>query len=202
MTFTIVSTIWGDKYDAYIPDWLASVEALEPDDVIVATDKLRNFPDWVRQVQTVFEGRYPAAFYLNQACSKVVTDWVWVSDMDDRIRPNMTYILDDSFDIIGVGYERSDGMLYIPAQFDNQEMLDMSWNPIPASSPFKRQVWEANPYPDIAHQDWGFWRKAMRAGFVYKTAGRIVYDYAWHPESSISGAHANNNIYVSEALAC
>lgn len=202
MTFTVVSTLWGDKYDAYVPEWLDSVEPLGADAVIVATDRRRNFAGWVEQVVAEPGGRFPAPFYLNLACERAVTKVLWICDMDDRIKPDAVDILDDSVDIVGAGYQRSDGFVYIPEQFTNVDMLAMSWNPIPASSPFKREVWQANPYPDIAHQDWGFWRKAMRAGFTYKTSGRVVYDYAWHPESSLSGTHANNNIAVSEALSC
>lgn len=202
MTFSIITTIWGDKYDSFLPGWLASVEPFEASRVVVATDRPRGLPEWVTERVVAFEGRFPAPFYLNHACEATESDWVWVCDVDDRLRLDAKRVLEFDADIVGLGYARSDGFSYIPGSYTSESMLSQSWNPIPASSPFKRHVWEANNYPDIGHQDWGFWRKAFRAGFSYQSSGIVGYDYLWHPDSSISGAHANNPGYVTEALAC
>lgn len=202
MSFAVVTTIWGDKYDSYVDGWLDSVEPFKANQVIVATDRHRGLPGWVTERVMAFEGRFPAPFYLNQACGAAETDWVWMCDIDDRLRLNAKSVLEFDADIVGIGYARSDGFSYIPDNYSSPSMLGLSWNPIPASSPFKKKVWQANPYPEVVYQDWGFWRKAFRAEFKYVSSGIIGYDYMWHPESSLSGAHANNAEYTREALAC
>lgn len=181
MSVTVVSCVYGEHYRRFVKRWAEAVAALDPgpDAVIVATDGHVEVPG-AKVVESYCHWRYPQAWHLQQAISAATTDWVWIVDIDDVPFPDGLQGLHDVLgDVWAVGYERSDGEVFIPSRAD----LDASC-PYAAGSMIRTDIFrEAGGFADIALQDWGLWRKLARRGAAFTMSGRAHYSYMRHPRT-------------------
>jgi hypothetical protein len=181
---TIVSALYGDGYEAFVADWAASVHALDPapERVILATDRKLD----LHRVQTLradCDWRHPQAFYLNLAVEWAETEWVWIVDIDDFALPDgLDGIEDVDADVWAVGFDRSDGVVYLPPPLTPESVLAAQTSVIPGSSMFRTDVFrEAGGFRDVALQDWALWRSLARVGARFESSGRPHFRYMRHP---------------------
>lgn len=176
MSVTVVSCAYNG-WEKYQPAWSASVEALErqPDAVIVRGDfgMDRGQCPW----------KHKQAHYLQQAIEAADTDWVWILDIDDEALPDALNGIDDvAADVWMMGYERSDGEVYIPPGLTAAEVYDSPKNLIPAGSAIRTEAFrDCGGYLDVALQDWALWRRLAENGATFETSGRAHYRYNRHP---------------------
>ncbi len=184
MSVTIVTCLYGDSgYDQYVDRWKASVDALQPqaDRIIVSSDRNYSIPG-AQSVVSDCDWKHPQAFYLQCAFEHAVTDWVWQLDIDDLAIPNALRGLDDvDADVWQMGFDRSDGHMYIPPDLTDLQYLWSDKNQYVGSSPIRTDVFHAaGGFPDIALQDWGMWRRLVRMGATIEVSGRVHFRYMRH----------------------
>lgn len=175
MSVTVVSCMYGLAYRRFRGRWEESVRALErkPDDFcIVAPGNVEECP-W----------RHPQAYYLQQAIEKSDTDWVWILDIDDTALPDALNGIDDvEADVWAMGYERSDGEVYIPPQLTAAEVLASPKSLIPGASAIRTEAFRAcGGFSDVALQDWALWRALARNGATFESSERPHFRYNRHP---------------------
>jgi len=189
VTIAVVTSCTGADYHQFLFPWAVAVAGLNrlPDRVIVATDADDDLLDevsvllevwWVRP--TTVPSVHPAVI-VNDAIAWAKTDWVCRLDVDDVIRP---HALDDvdlcDADVYCFGYEVG-GQPVLAPPITAEGMLAFSDNPLAACSPWRRWIWERQPYRDVAYDDWAFWRDAARNGARFAPSGRVDYEYRQHP---------------------
>mgnify|MGYP001354196753 CR=1 FL=1 len=184
MSVTIVSCVYGDPYKRFVPRWVDAIAALKPgpDAVIVATDGDIDIPD-VRVVESFCHWRYPQAWHLRKAVEAADTDWVWVVDIDDLAHPDGLFGIDAvQGDVWQMGFDRSDGLSYLPPQMSAVEFLASERNVYVAGSAFQTDIFhDCGGFPDVALQDWGLWRRLARHGAKVVSSGRTHFKYMRHP---------------------
>lgn len=198
---TIFGSCFG-HYDEYAGRWADAIDHMhiKPEEVFLAVDRTLPIPKWITQVVVDPATEWPIPGYSNYALSFIETEWAWRIDIDDMPLPDMLVGMDPDCDVWHGGYVNQRKNVYIPADVTAQEVLALPYNPILSCSAFRaslgRDVW----YPDIAFDDWGFWRRMAKAGARFKSAKRTLYQYDFHPETSVSGMHASDK-NTREALA-
>jgi hypothetical protein len=185
---TIISCLYGTTHDDYLGDWLHAVGMLNPAprEVVIGTDRYRH----ITSVLEVFRRRqdrssYPQAFHLNSALKEVQSEWVWIHDIDDlAFHDALEGIEHIDADVVQVGYERSDGEVYIPPVMDNEEILALEYNPFVAGSFVRTDILlDAGGFPDVALQDWALWRRLARIGAVFAPGDRARFKYMRHGQT-------------------
>lgn len=181
MSVTVVSCVYGDHYRRFIPRWQTAVSALDPapDAVIVAADSELDITG-AKVIASYCHWRYPQAWYLQQAIMAAQTDWVWIVDIDDVAMPDGLQGLHDVLgDVWAVGYERSDGEVFVPAGGNLDESC-----PYAAGSMIRTDIFrEVGGFSDVALQDWGLWRRLARHGAAFTMSDRAHYLYQRHPRT-------------------
>jgi hypothetical protein len=182
---TIISCLYGTSHEDYLSDWLNAVGMLNPAprEVIIGTDRYRH----ITSVLEIFRrrqdrGSYPQAFHLNSALNEVRSEWVWIHDIDDLAFPDaLQGITESDVDVVQCGYERSDGEMYIPSKFANDEILALPDNPFVAGSFVRTDILlDAGGFPNVALQDWALWRQLARMGAVFAPGDRPRFRYMRH----------------------
>jgi hypothetical protein len=191
MSVTIITALYGDDYDHFLPGWEQAIKQLSPqaDAVLIGTDRERE-----TEHQTIIaalpEGkRWRSPFYWNLCAQQATTDWVWVLDIDDRFLPNAMSILDQrDCDIVQVGYiEQENRTTYLPPRISNDDIIFRDHCAFVCGSPIRRDWLLANPYPDTAYTDWAQWRQSARRGARFEYADRPAYEYRKDFANSMSG---------------
>lgn len=200
MTVTVLTCLFGDGRDGFLPGWLDATAAAGPDATIVVTDRPRDSgvtevittpdPDW----------RWPISWHWNHGFAAAETDWVWLVGVDDRIRPDALRLLDGrDVDVLQVGYHR-DGIDHCPPPLTPDAILAAPDNQLVACSPIRRAAWAAvGGFPDVAFEDWGMWRRLARAGRTFGYASEVAYDLHWNANGATVQYQTAAN--VAEALA-
>ena len=194
MTISVITTC--HTYERFLPGWINSVVSLnkQPDEIIIAatrpdlvTDAIRPFDGFVKIVPAP-EGPWVFANSLNTAIENATGDWiVWVG-ADDRYYPHaLDKVEQTEEDILCIGLEFKGGSWKrpIPVAPTREDILSIRYgNMVPCGSPFRREVWEANPFDPAytPYEDWAFYVKAAKEGFTFATTGTVDYEYAVHAE--------------------
>lgn len=186
---TVISCLYGNTHDRFLGDWLTAVHRLDPApaEVIVATDRYRHITDGV--LETFWRrndgSRHPQAFYLNKALDQVETEWVWIHDIDDVAFPDALAGIENVHgDVWQLGYERSDGLLYLPPQLSAEAVLESARNMFVAGSCVRTEALRSvGGFPDLALQDWALWRLLARAGATFTSSGRAHFLYRRHTDA-------------------
>lgn len=189
MTIAIVTSVYGDEYLAFLPGWAQAVAALDrkPDSIAIAYNgqaseyqaAVNDLLDvtWVADLRPY---RVHPQVRVNAAIAATQDDWIVKMDVDDRLLPHALSGWEDAdADVVNFGY--TVGAMQLPSrQVSASEMLRKAGNSIGSGSPFRRWVWEQNPFEDRAYDDWVFWIKAARAGARFTATGRVDYTYTQH----------------------
>jgi hypothetical protein len=201
MGVTLFTTCFG-TYDRFLPGWLDAALVSGADEVLVVADRVLPVPDGVRLHVASTDFRFVEAGLRNVACEEAREGWLWQIDVDDRILPGAVRLLEgQTADVVQVGYERSDGMMYVPGVIPNADYLASGGNCYVSGSPFRATLFESVRFPDIAWSDWGFWRLAARAGATFAAAWEVAYRYRWEPHDSVTGIYTDPQ-HIVEVLAC
>ena len=173
----VLGTVWGEKYRAHLPEWFASIDALEvkPVQIIVAT-----LPDSVSFLDgfpcEVAVCEHPTVEWMtNAAATKAKTTWLSPCGIDDRYRPEAFNDLPDMADDVGVvsvGVITTNGQM-IDAR-PGQNMLDGNPHGVLGTSYIRRSLWEQlGGYDDrFMISDWALWIKAAMAGAKFWMSSR------------------------------
>ena len=176
----VLGTVWGEKYRSHIPEWFASIDALEvkPDQVIVAT-----LPDEVQFLDgypcDVVVCEYPIFERMaNAAAVKAKTTWLSSCAIDDRYCPeafNDLPDMADDVDVVSVGVITTSG-LRVEAR-PGQNMLDGNPHGVLGPSFIRRSLWERLGGYDERYMisDWAFWVKAMKVGANFWMSSRFTH---------------------------
>ena len=201
MAVTLWTTCFG-SYGRFLDGWIDAAMRSGADEILVASDTERPVPDGVRLEVVDTDFRFREAGFRNEACGLAEHEWLWQIDVDDRIVPDAASMLEgQSSGVVQVGYQRSDGQVYIPSVIANERYLASGGNSYVAGSPFTRKALEvAGGFPDVALSDWGLWRKMARAGVTFAASGRIAYLYRWEPHDSLTGVYTDPQ-HVADVMA-
>jgi hypothetical protein len=187
---TIITAVYGDKYDHFIDGWCEAIENLElkPKQVLIGTDKFRNIR-YKQVVKNTKDVKWRSPFFWNQCIKKAKTKWVWIVDIDDRLKPNALNKLDQQdCDIWQVGYQvQNSHEIYIPPNMSNEKIYSEPYCYFCCASPIQKSWWEKSNYPEVALTDWAMWRKSARLGARFGFAGEALYDYRKDFNNSMSG---------------
>jgi hypothetical protein len=187
---TIITAVYGDKYDHFIEGWLESIENLElkPKQVLIGTDRFRNvnLKQVVRKTENV---KWKSPFFWNQCAKKTKTKWIWICDIDDRLKPNALNNLEQQdCDIWQVGYQvQGSNETYVPPNLINESIYSEPYCYFCCASPIQKSWWEKCNYPEVALADWAMWRKSARLGARFGYANQPLYDYRRDFDNSMSG---------------
>ena len=180
---TVISCIYGDSHDRFLAEWEGGIRRLDPqpESVIVATDH----PRAIRCAKVVIAsaiGKHKQAYHLNRALRDVETEWVWIHDIDDIAHPDALEGIENvDADVWQLGYERSDGMRYLPPQLVRAEVLLSERNPFVAGSCIRTEALRRiGGFPDLALQDWAIWRRLARADATFESSRRTHFWYRRH----------------------
>jgi hypothetical protein len=183
---TVVSCVYGPRFDRFIPGWAEAIAALDPapEAVIVASDRPRVIPG-VTVIEPVCTWRHPQACYLQAAVSWATTEWVWIVDIDDLALPDgLAGIEAVGADVWQMGYLASDGAHHLPPSVAAAEYLAEAGNPYAAGSAFRTAAFRAvGGFTDVAFQDWSLWRRLATAGATVEASNRTHYRYIRHPRT-------------------
>jgi hypothetical protein len=195
---TIITAVYGDKYDHFIDGWIEAVENLEnkPKQIIIGTDKHKNIhaKQVIRSTENV---KWRSPFFWNACAEQAQTKWIWVCDIDDRLKPEALNNLEkQECDIWQVGYQvQGSSEIYIPPNLINETIYTEPYCYFCCASPIQKSWWEQCHYPEVAYADWAMWRKSARLGARFGYANQALYDYRKDFVNSMSGwadADANN----------
>ncbi len=185
---TIISCLYGKTHSRFLPEWLAGIAAMDPQpaEVILSTDRCRFVPQ-VNSVCHRMNGdwRYPQAFHLTKALGMVETDWVWIHDVDDIAFPNALESVDlTRAEVFQMGYERSDGEVYMPPALTAEEVIASPTNPLVAGSCVRTSALRSvGGFPDCALQDWALWLALAHAGARFVSSSWPRFHYRRHPQA-------------------
>ncbi|HEY7824735.1 MAG TPA: hypothetical protein VIG24_17980 [Acidimicrobiia bacterium] len=198
MSVTLWTTVFG-TYHRFVDGWLAAAREAGADRLLIVSDRPLDVDADVVVAQPSGEYLYPSL--LNVACENM-DGWTWRMDVDDRILPGVVRMLEGrDCDVLQVGLRGTRGAVSIPQVVPNEQMLALRCNPYRAGSAFTIDVWRrAGGFPDIAHCDWGFWRRCARIGARFQASGEVAYIYREEPEDSLMGLYADP-AYNEQAMA-
>ena len=190
MDVTLWTTVFGD-YHRFLDGWMEAAVKTNPDRLMVVSDRPLDIDADVIVRQP--NSKYPYTSMLNYGAAECGDGWVWRIDVDDRILPDALQVLEGrDCDIVVVGLESTKGYTNIPRVVNHDKFL-VGGNRYTAGSPFTKDIWErAGGFPDIAHCDWGFWRRCAKLGARFEAAGRVCYVYREEFHDSLMGMYADN----------
>lgn len=189
VTVGLVTSVYGDEYLPFLTGWAQAVANLErqPDAIAIAyngqpsehqaaVDDLLDVT-WVPDLRPY---RVHPQVRVNAAIAAIETDWIVKMDVDDRVLPHaFTGWETADADIVNFGYIV--GTQHLTSRhITGEDILRKAGNSLGSGSPFRRWVWERNPFEDRAYDDWAFWIKAARAGARFTATGRVDYIYTTH----------------------
>lgn len=206
MNVTIISCVYGDSHDRFVADWMAGIRRLnpQPHQVIVATDHPRKIRG-AMVVRASGGWNHPQACHLERALRNVETEWVWIHDIDDYAFEDALVGLDGIHaDVWQMGYERSDGVFYLPPNLSAEQVLESAANPFVAGSCIRTDALRSvGGFPDLALQDWALWRALARAEATFVASDRTHFYYRRHEQArgvrELTAAH--RSIDMAEMLA-
>lgn len=193
MSVGVVAVAYGDTYRAFLPRWMRAMTMLEqkPEQIMVVTDDV---PDCIarlgdvylssvifKQAHGTFE-RHPQ-YLVNEGIASLQTDWVCKMDMDDIIFPHAFNGLHDCLaDVYMFGIQLHEK--WLPAHHVTaKDVLRSQHNMIFSCSPFRRWVWEKQPFRDMICEDWMFWIDAAKNGARFQASPNIDYEYVIHGDN-------------------
>ena len=170
---TIITAVYGDKYDHFIDGWSEAINNLTvaPKRVICAGDRLRdiNAEQIVSQPAVGWKWRSP--WYWNSAARNTDTEWIWILDIDDRIKPDaLENLMEQTCDIWLVGIDVNGTENYLPPRLTNKQIASAEHCYFCCGSPIRRSWWQQNPYRDLAFTDWAMWRTSAKMGARFEWA--------------------------------
>ena len=187
---TIITAIYGDKYDQYIEGWSEAIDNLtiQPKRIICGSDRLRDIraervvsqpaPGWV----------WKSPWYWNSAADMTDTEWIWVLDIDDRIKPDaLEGLMDQTCDIWLMGMHTNGAEVYLPPHLTNEQIATAEHCYFCCGSPIRRSWWKQNRYRDLAFTDWAMWRTSAKMGASFGWANKMGYTYRKDFDNSMSG---------------
>lgn len=199
---TIITALYGDKYDHFIEGWSEAINNLtvKPRRVICASDRLRDIDAERLVSQPAVGWKWPSPWYWNSAASVTDTEWIWVMDIDDRIKPNaLENLMEQTCDIWLMGIDVNGTEDYLPPRLTNEQIASAEHCYFCCGSPIRRFWWQQNPYKDLAFTDWAMWRTSAKMGARFEWANKVGYYYRKDFSNSMSGwadADANNKAEV------
>jgi len=201
-TIGIVTVAMADLYRQFLPEWAASVAALnrQPDDVRIVVDQIDDdlwaeilgLLPHAKLVKSTGEWKHHAQVLANDAIAQMETDWVSRLDADDLILPHAFDRLDEvTADVyafgISINYEQDCPAMPVSTATVRHE----SSNYLCSASPFRRSVWVANGgFVDAVYQDWIFWRQAAARDATFAASGTV--DYIWRSHDAQVSAHCDD----------
>lgn len=197
VSVAVVTTCVGKPYHEFLSQWIRAVLKLErkPDEIVISTDLIKEeiwLPDGlVRYVPVTEESKSGHwAFSVNEAIAVTSSDWICKIDVDDLILPHALNEIDVcEADVYCFGIKIDDRDRY--ATLLTAEAILATDDPqIFSNSPFKRWVWEANPYEDMFYEDALFWYGAAIEGATFAASPTIDYVYGRHENQAT--AHLNH----------
>lgn len=185
---TIISSLYGDTHDRYLPEWLDGIAAMDPQphEVILSTDRSRFIPQVNEVVHRMNGGwKHQESFHLTKALGLVTTDWVWIHNVDDVAYPDALDGIDEvEEDVWQLGFHRSDDEIYLPPQLTAAEVLASERNLFVGPSCIRTAALKRmGGVPDCALQDWTMWRKVAQAGGTFKSSDRVHFYYRRHRDT-------------------
>ena len=187
---TVITAIYGDKYDQYIEGWSEAIDNLtiQPKRIICASDRLRDIraervvsqpaPGWV----------WKSPWYWNSAAEMTDTEWIWVLDIDDRIKPDaLEGLMEQTCDIWLMGMHTNGAEVYLPPHLTNEQIATAEHCYFCCGSPIRRSWWKQNRYRDLAYTDWAMWRTSAKMGASFAWANKMGYTYRKDFANSMSG---------------
>jgi hypothetical protein len=187
---TIITAIYGTKYDQYIEGWSEAIDNLtiQPKRIICGSDRLRDIraervvsqpaPGWV----------WKSPWYWNSAAEITDTEWIWVLDIDDRIKPDaLEGLMEQTCDIWLMGMHTNGAEVYLPPHLTNEQIATAEHCYFCCGSPIRRSWWKQNKYRDLAFTDWAMWRTSAKMGASFGWANKMGYTYRKDFANSMSG---------------
>ncbi len=117
---------------------------------------------------------------MNEAIAVTPADWICKMDADDLILPHALTPLDDlDADVLMFGIRHGGQDLQFSG-VDADAILRRDANLVFSGSPFRRELWERNPFRDMVYEDWAFWVGCAQAGARFRHSGTIDYVYMIH----------------------
>jgi hypothetical protein len=199
---TIITAVYGDKYDHFIDGWSEAINNLTiaPKRVICAGDRLRNINAEQIVSQPAVGWKWRSPWYWNSAARNTDTEWIWVLDIDDRIKPNaLENLMEQTCDIWLVGIDVNGTENYLPPRLTNEQIASSEHCYFCCGSPIRRSWWQQNPYRDLAFTDWAMWRTSAKMGARFEWANKVGYYYRKDFDNSMSGwadADVNNRAEI------
>lgn len=191
-TVGVVTVAVGERYQAFLPEWAASVAALNrsADAVRVVVDQIDPLV-WAevseilpsaRAVYSTREWEHHPQVLANDGIATLNTDWICKLDVDDLLLPHAFDKIDGiEADVYAFGILLDDGRGCRPYNLETHVVRDSSHNQLYAASPFRRSVWErSHGFVDAVFDDWIFWREAAANGARFEPSGTIDYRYRQH----------------------
>lgn len=176
-------------YPEKITAWIKSVRALnrKPDEIVlVLWDQIVIDDLDLDGIKVIgWSGDFEYSNMMNLAVENCKTDWIAWIGIDDKYRPHALDKIDTSQgDVLALGFEYDTGQLWTPTATNPEEILSMRANMIPCGSPFKRWLWERQPFDQsiAPSDDWAFWLGTALSGAVYDATldVDVDYEYAGH----------------------
>jgi hypothetical protein len=128
------------------------------------------------------------------------TEWIWVLDIDDRIKPDaLEGLMDQTCDIWLMGMHTNGAEVYLPPHLTNEQIATAEHCYFCCGSPIRRSWWKQNRYRDLAFTDWAMWRTSAKMGASFAWANKMGYTYRKDFPNSMSGwadADDNNRLAV------
>lgn len=193
MSVAIVTVATGGVYRSFLTEWSRAVRALErkPDEVVIVTDYMTldvleaMDRTGARVLQASQEVQHHPQVLINQAIAATSSDWVCKMDVDDIIYPhalNTLHTTDADVHMFGIRVtEPGKEDRVLPAfPIHTADILSTFDNLVFSGSPFRRWVWEHNPFRDMVYEDWAFWIEAAKAGARFHQSTSIDYEYRQH----------------------
>jgi hypothetical protein len=200
---TIVSYLYGNKYDQFLSNWLEKIRQsnIQPKEVLICTDFQRNITGVHELVIPIPDHvKYPNAFFLNLMINYAETEWILVLDIDDEIYPNFLDGFDQiKSDVYLAGLNSDKNGIYMPPLLTNERVVGNPYNSFCFGSPFKRRLALESPFQEHPYTDWIFWRDIARKNVKFELSNKVGYRYR-DTDNSMSNLYDNEDKFKLDVI--
>lgn len=186
MSATIVTTLYGDKYDKHLSDWQKALSRLDPkaEQVILVTDRKREGvePYILQLVVDLPEKERVPSGYFTHALQHVKTDWTVFLDIDDRPLPKFLANLADpmEYGVHCFTLEEDSGKIWTGSP-ENWKTTDRihGKNALIGISAVKTSLWRMFPPKISLVYDYLMWitLKASQVNVFFDPTVRCIYGF-------------------------
>lgn len=164
MTISFATACWGDYWEKFGTEFVASLAAMDPKpaEVVLVTDQDLYGPDWIRIVRP--KSSVKMWDWFNEAVQACTSEWIMVGSVDDIMLPDGLADLTLTGDLVATACLQNGELETCPSPEHWERLLDLDQTAIWTGAVFRRELFLRYPWRRVAYSDWMQWLELRHAG--------------------------------------